>query len=95
MSRPLSPFVRHLGEAKYRGRLLQAALDQVQAAAVSVAGLTSGREDLSRAIAVARQQLDLLEAKAAEWGAAPPAMPARSARTRDQIGEFLDRRQRG
>lgn len=68
MSRPLSPFIRHLGHAKERGRQLQAAVDQVAVAAIAVAGLTGEPAQLGRAIANAREQLAILERQSREWG---------------------------
>lgn len=38
MSRDLSPFILHLGEAKYRSRILRHQLEQLDAALLTLAG---------------------------------------------------------
>jgi hypothetical protein len=93
MSRPLSPFVRHLGEAKHRTRQLQLAAERVHDAAVAAAGGTGEAAALRRSIADVREQLALLEALAARWEIerAEPPRTGRSAGVRDEIGEWLGR----
>ena len=59
MSRPLSPFVRHLGEAKHRTRQLRLSVERVHDAALAAAGTTGDDAALHRAIADMRAQLAL------------------------------------
>jgi hypothetical protein len=93
MSRPLSPFIRHLGEAKHRTRQLVLGVERVQAAAIAVAGETGDAATLQREIDGVRAQLALLEALAARWererGEAPRV--SRSAGVREEIAEWLGR----
>ena len=94
MSRPLSPFVRHLGEAKHRARQLRLSVERVHDAAIAAAGTTGDDAALYRAIADARAQLALLEALASRWQAErhePPPPPRRSAAVRDEIAAWLAR----
>ena len=92
MSRPLAPFIRHLGEAKHRTRQLRLAAERVHDAAIAVAGLTGDAAGLQREIAAVREQLALLEALAGRWEQEreEPGRASRSARTREAIAECLD-----
>jgi hypothetical protein len=93
MSRPLSPFVRHLGEAKHRTRQLRLGVERVHEAALATAGEGTGAAALQHAIDDVRRQLALLEALASRWAderAAPAGCP-RGAALREEIGAWLGR----
>ena len=60
MSRPLSPFIRHMGEARYRCRLLSGALERVGEAAMAATTPGDDGAALAGAIDAAREHLALL-----------------------------------
>lgn len=76
MARHLSPFVKHLGEAKHRCRQVVISAERVEAAAIAAAGLSGSHADLAKAIADQRQQLAMLEDTAQRW-AQESAQPTR------------------
>jgi len=90
MSRPLTPFVRHLGEAKHRLRQLQLSVDRARDAAIAAAGMTGGRGELERALADVREHVRMIEALAARWESERAAVPpSRGAALRAEIAALL------
>lgn len=68
MSRPLSPFIRHLGEAKARARHIRHQAEQLEAALIELAGGAGGsREEVNRWIEALRTQLECAERQAAAF----------------------------
>ena len=91
MSRPLSPFIRHMGEARYRCRLLSGALERVGEAAMAATTPGDDGAALAAAIDAAREHLALLERQAERWRAessSEPAQPTRGAGLRAEIASF-------
>lgn len=93
MSRPLTPFIRHMGEARYRCRLIRAAVERIEGAAVAAATPAACGAALAQAIDAARYQLALLEQQAVRWriesDEAPRPSPGDA--LRGEIAEFLSR----
>ena len=92
MSRPLTPFVRHLGEAKHRLRQLQLSVDRARDATLATAGMTGENLTLARALADLREQVRMIEGLAARWEKERTAVPARrGAAMHAEIEDFLRR----
>ena len=92
MSRPLTPFVRHLGEAKHRLRQLQLSVDRARDATLATAGMTGENLVLARALADLREQVRMIEGVAARWEKERASVPAaRGATLHAEIEAFLRR----
>lgn len=65
MSRPVSPLLRHTGEARYRIRTINGQLERLESAVLRVAA--GEAMDAERLIDVVREHLAILEADVKRW----------------------------